>query len=182
MGGSGIGYILRLPWKHWLGSQTSENYSGVAESLARCLTHLAVKLMPVCPQNIAPGVSRLSDPRKSKTEVTMPFIAYTCKWHTAISVKSFWSHSSSLLSVGRDCTVVWVPIGKNHWGQCGGWLPHIILSESYIAKSCIFGWILKSKEVAFNSLTWKRETGAKRKLVYWNGWYHGAISRKINIL
>ena len=87
-----------------------------------------------------------------------------------------------LLSVGRDCTVVWVPIGKNHWGQGGGWLPRIILSESYIAKLCIFGWILKSKEVAFNSLTWKRETGAKRKLVYWNGWYHGAISRKINIL
>ena len=38
---------------------------------------------------MAPGVSRLSDPRKSNTEVTMPFITYTCKSHTAISAKSF---------------------------------------------------------------------------------------------
>lgn len=30
--------------------------SGVVEALARCLTHLAVKLMLVCPHDIATGI------------------------------------------------------------------------------------------------------------------------------
>lgn len=55
---------------------------------------------------------RVSDP----TEASTSFMTESWKWSSVTYIASYWFHKLTLFCVEGECTRMWIPGGRDHWG------------------------------------------------------------------
>lgn len=132
LGDSGLGYFLRLQSRCQPELQSSEGLTGAGGPSSKVVhahhcwlvsfgfeketlvTHCGVfSIGMLSCLTHGSWFFRVSEPRESKVEATMPFMIYSQKSHTVIVTVFYWSHRSSLCIVGGwlPYTTIFSPFG-----------------------------------------------------------------------